>query len=411
MDKLFLIRVDMERFLGPYTLRQVKEAYQRMEFGLQDEVAGNLRQWVSFDDFESIRRHYPELVQLVQREMLSGWGMSSQSALGQADLPIKAKPRPVARGSWVMRLILLIIVGSSLALGTLLYRDGQFENLLLMLKDRQLYTARSLYGDRYNVRFESFMDRNHDAVNQAIKRKKTMNAWLPYVRAIAFERDGRWEGLSAKKMRGNAEKFLPMDCSMSSWEQRWTQSRELWRKFLDGREFPQQEWAMMLAMDPHWIRNRSPLAGWLSPGHYAEACLRMGLKSLQRQPAGSNLGWEIKVFNSRLRWQLGVINSKIPDEDFEMSGSLWALSCIEEAEDEAAMHNCMNSVSAKQGWRDVFDISILRRRLENSVSDRITMDLSAREAFQKNVDEFSARIANFYIPYDLEIKFFQEILQ
>jgi hypothetical protein len=49
----------MERFLGPYTLKQVKDAYGRMEFGLQDEVAGSLRQWVAFDDFESIRKHYP----------------------------------------------------------------------------------------------------------------------------------------------------------------------------------------------------------------------------------------------------------------------------------------------------------------------------------------------------------------
>ncbi len=49
----------MERFLGPYSLKQVKEAYGRMEFGLQDEISGSLRQWVAFDDFESIRKHYP----------------------------------------------------------------------------------------------------------------------------------------------------------------------------------------------------------------------------------------------------------------------------------------------------------------------------------------------------------------
>ena len=72
-DKLYLIRVDMERFIGPLTLREVRESYRRMEFGLQDEIAASNRAWVAFDDLERVKRYYPELVGLIKREMLSGW--------------------------------------------------------------------------------------------------------------------------------------------------------------------------------------------------------------------------------------------------------------------------------------------------------------------------------------------------
>ena len=410
MDKLYLIRVDMERFLGPYTFRQVKEAYLRMEFGLQDEISGSLRQWVAFDDFEGIRRHYPELVQLVQREMLSGWGISAQSNLGGPIGQTKVKKpssRKKPKGLLVFLLLAALVMG---AIGLLLAREGPWPNLLGMVKDRQIYNAKTLYGDRYNVRFEAFMDRNHDFINQALKHKKTQLPWRPYVRAVAFEKDGRWEGVTAKKIRGNAAAFLPGDCSMPSWEQRWSQSREQWSKFLSGLDFPQQDWAMLLAMDPHWVQSRSPAAGWLTPGSYAEGCLRMGLKALQRLPMNANV-WEAKVFIARLRWQLGVINGKGPDEDFEMSGALWALSCIEDSVDDAAMRNCMNSVVPKLGWREVFDMALQRRHLEFLVNQKPTLDSEQLAELQVKLAEFIRLSANYPIAYDAEIKFFQEVVE
>lgn len=401
----------MERFLGPYSLKQVKEAYGRMEFGLQDEIAGSLRQWVAFDDFENIRKHYPELVQLVQREMLSGWGVSTHSTMGGSSLPVKAKPPKAAkRGTSVIWLLMLAVFAVLGAVGLSLHQDGELVHLLGMIKDRQLYNAKVQYGDRYNAKFEAYMDRNRETINLALRKKKTSALWLPYVRAVAFAKDGRWEGLPAKRLRGLADGFLPQDCSMTAWEQRWTQSRNKWSQFLDGRDFPKEEWAHLLALDPHWIRTRTPAPGWLTPGSYAEGCLQMAVKAMQRL-TGDDMSWESKVFVSRLRWQLGVVNAQVPDEDFEMSGTLWALSCMEDAREEDALKNCLGSVNPKQGWRDAFEVSVTHRKLELAVMGRNSLDDGQMGAFEKNVTEFGNRAPAYYLPREPELKFYQEIIQ
>jgi hypothetical protein len=400
----------MERFLGPFTLKQLKEAYSRMEFGLQDEVAGSLRQWVAFDNFENIRKYYPELVQLVQKEMLSGWGVSNHSAISSSSLPVKVKAPTRTRSSWSIWMLVGSLIFVITALGFSLYKEGQLTSVIGMIKDRQFYTAKSMYGDRYNARFEGFMDRNRETINQALKRKKSSSQWLPYVRAVAFEKDGRWEGLTAKRLRGQVEGLLPVDCSMGAWETRWTQSREQWTRFLDGREFPREEWAYLLSLDPHWIQRRSPSPGWIEPGSYAEGCLRMAVKSMQRL-TGENMSWEAKVFVSRMRWQLGVVNGQAPDEDFEMSGTLWALSCIEDAREDSALKNCLGSVNPKQGWREVFDIAVVNRKLELAVLGRSLIESSALNEFQSWVTDFSNRAKDFFMPRDAELKFYQEVIQ
>lgn len=401
----------MERFLGPYSLKQVKEAYGRMEFGLQDEISGSLRQWVAFDDFESIRKHYPELVQLVQREMLSGWGMSTHSTMGSSPLPAKVKAPKVTRSGppafLILFLLMMAVVG---AVGFSLYQDGELANMIGMVKDRQLHNAKVQYGDRYNAKFEAYMDRNRDFINGALKKKKASAQWLPYVRAVAFEKDGRWEGLSAKKLRGQAEGFLPQDCSMGAWEQRWTQSKDQWARFLDGREFPREEWAYLLAMDPLWIKSRSPAPGWLNPGSYAEGCLRMAIKAMQRLTA-DNMSFEAKIFVSRMRWQLGVINAQVPDEDFEMSGTLWALSCIEDAHEDSGLKNCLGSVNPKQGWREAFEVGVLHRKIELALTGNKNLDDEAMKSFESLVNDFGSRAPSYYLPREPELKYYQEIVQ
>jgi len=243
-----------------------------------------------------------------------------------------------------------------------------------------------------------------------MKKKKANALWLPYVRAVAFEKDGRWEGLSAKKLRGQAEGFLPQDCSMGAWEQRWTQSRDQWARFLDGREFPKEEWAYLLAMDPHWIRSRTPAAGWINPGSYAEGCLRMAVKAMQRM-TGQDVSWETKVFISRMRWQLGVVNAQTPDEDFEMSGTLWALSCLEDAHEESALKNCLSSVNPKQGWREVFDLGVLHRKIELATHGRNAVEADQLSTFESLVTEFGNRAPGHFLPREPELKYYQEIVQ
>lgn len=407
MERLFLIRVDMERFLGPFTLKQLKEAYGRMEFGLQDEISASLRQWVTFDDMEGIRRHYPELAQMVQTEMLSGWGMSSHThpPLASSKVKISRKRKRVSL-FWPSILLALVLLVS----GLVLFRNGQFSELQMLLKDRNLYTAQSLFGEGYNPRFEAHMDRNRDAINAAMKKKKGFNQWIPYVRAVAFSRDGRWEGLTPKRLRGKIEEDLPLDCSMDQWEQVWTNSRSQWSRYLDGTTLPNEHWARLLSFDPQWIRQRSPQSGWLGPGSYHEACMQMALKALQRQSSSTG-PWEAKVFMARLRWQLGVIHTETLNEEFQMSGTLWALSCVEESPDEAELKNCLITLNLKTGWKELLERALLKRRIDLMVRAPQGIEASQLPLFQQMLKDFTARAEGSAWSFADDIRFFQEIVQ
>lgn len=404
IERLYLIRVGMERFLGPFSFRQVQDAYRKMQFGLQDEICGSLRSWVSFDNLEAVRRHYPELVQFVEGEMLSGWNGGSVS--DQSTLPSQINGGGSRNGNFsLFVLCILLAIGAGVAF--LSYHDGEWVNPLGMLKDRTLYQARSLYGDRYNPRFEGFMDRNRGEINQAMRKKKGYAQWLPYVRSVAFGKDGRWEGLTAKKLRGSAENSMPQDCSIAAWDDRWKRSQGDWSGFLEGRELPREEWASLLIMDSHWVRNRSPMAGWIDPGSYYEGCLRTAMKSLARV---GNDG-DAKILLSRLRWQLGVISRNSPSEEFEMSGTLWAVSCLEDVHDAGEIRSCFSSIKMRRPWQVFFDSSVILRKMAILVGNKSQLNDSEVRALNELMESRSGNGSELPVSYDEEMRFYQEIIQ
>ncbi len=410
MERLYLIRVGMERFLGPFTLKQVQEAYQKMQFGLQDEISGGLRQWVTLDNIEGIRRHYPELVQLIHSEMMSGWGMTvapnaSPNARNRIGTGFNKPPASSSRAFYISGFLLITILA---ILGLVSFRDGEFVNPVLYMRDRSYYQAKYFLGDHYNARFEGFMDRNRHEINELMKKKKGYYQWLPYVRAVAFSRDGKWEGLNAKKLKGNAEGFLPIDCSVNAWDTRWRESRPNWTGFIEGRRPPREEWSRILMMDSHWIKKRSPMPGWEEPGSFHEACLRTALKSLVKLSAEDS-STEGKVFLSRLRWQLGAIAGTSPSAEYEMSGTLWAMSCLEDAHQDDDLKNCFNSVKVRGGWQDFFEtMSIVRRMAILTVEPQLS-EANVRE-LQGLLTSYGSKADELFLEYEEEIKFYQEVI-
>ena len=116
MAKLYLIRRNLESFLGPLTLEELKKSYQRMEFGLQDEVAGSYGRWIAFDDLDRIQDHYPELTPVIRETMLGGWGFSQNTATriidrGNSGKREKSKGGGLSFG--VTLLLVLVLVGMS----------------------------------------------------------------------------------------------------------------------------------------------------------------------------------------------------------------------------------------------------------------------------------------------------------
>ncbi len=414
MERLYLIRVGMERFLGPFTLKQVQEAYSKMQFGLQDEISGSLRQWVAFDNVEGIRRHYPELVHLIHNEMMSGWGMTVPPTAPAPNARVRlgsntAFNRPPSNSK-----MHLIFIAFALVLAALIafvsYRDGEWVNPLAYLKDRSYYQAKSLLGDKYNVRFEAYVDRNRSDILSAMKKKKSFALWIPYVRSVAYarNRDGLWDGVNAKKLRGTADSFLPQDCSVAAWDERWKASRGEWDSFLEGRRLPKEEWARILMMDTHWIKNRSPMAGWADPGSYHEACLRMAAKSMEKFAPEDN---NAKTLLARLRWQLSAIAGNSPSAEYEMSGTLWATSCLEDVHGADELKTCLNSVKVRGDWQDYFEAMMIIRKMSLLAHEGPQMAENDGQELNNLMNSFASKKAVAFLDYDVELKFYQEIIQ
>jgi|TARA_B100001971_G_C18254002_1_gene580499 hypothetical protein len=67
---LYLIRRNFESFVGPLSYKEFNEAYQRMELGLQDEVAGHCGSWVVLENFKDLKKNYPEIAEVVSPHLL-----------------------------------------------------------------------------------------------------------------------------------------------------------------------------------------------------------------------------------------------------------------------------------------------------------------------------------------------------
>ena len=208
-EKLYLIRVDMERFIGPVTLKEVRDSYRRMEFGLQDEIASSNKPWVAFDDLERVNRIYPELANLIKKEMLSGWGSTEPEPRtipgGEA---LDSLPRKTF--SLLLKSFLILILGFLVFAGVYVVKEKKIQQVKMLFQDPTFAQALFYYADGYNPRFESFMDRHRKDINRSLKKRKKFQMWIPYVRSVAFSKSGSWSGVSSKKLRGKDAQQTPI---------------------------------------------------------------------------------------------------------------------------------------------------------------------------------------------------------
>ena len=410
-EKLYLIRVDMERFIGPVSLREVRDSYRRMEFGLQDEIAASNKEWVAFDDLERVTRVYPELAELIKKEMLSGWGSTEPEprSLPGAEI-IESLPRRTF--SIILRAILLFMIAASVFATVYVVKEKKTNEVKLLFKDPKIIQAMFYFADSYNPYFEAFMYRNRSDINRSMKKNGTYKLWIPYIRAVAFKSEGRWEGVSFKKLRGKDAMYAPADCSLKTWKTRWQRSRSQWSSFLRGRTLPAQDWAKVLVWDPIYVGQRLEHPGWIEPRNHYEACLKMALKGLE-EVSNEREDSDAKILMSRLRWNLSNIEESFDSSDeheFQMSGSLWSLSCIEDSDSDDSLSQCQNGVNLSRVWKRLIkERSQLRRArmiLNNNSALRgqVINDLNERLKAIPN----RGYLTNF--DYRDEIKFYQLVI-
>ena len=197
-QRLYLIRIQYSRIIGPMPLEKVTQAYRRLEFGLQDEICGRKGVWVNFEDFEAIKRQYPELAQFVDDDLLSGWGVSEPSKIIRTSNK-RTRPREKLSSSTIFICLLAIILVSFMA-----YRT-RAEWGPRLFPGRHSPSAEAAFH-HYQAKNLGKFDQYIKIHRQEILRTGNPKNWIPLLRIYAFRTGGAVDGLSSRALKGRGAK-------------------------------------------------------------------------------------------------------------------------------------------------------------------------------------------------------------
>lgn len=429
-EKLYLIRINLESFIGPMSMSEVKKAFKRMDFGLQDEIAGSNREWVAFDDLPRIKRYYPEFFDWVRKDMLAGWGKteahmvridsgeSKRSSSSSSSSSTKGSSRRggssgssdsrrrSSNGGKSTMFLLMALVG---LVTFLVVRYGELPTKLIA-KTNPLLGKAIEYTEEGNLqKFDAHMEKNLPEILEATRTEKgALTTWLPYLRAYAFHGVGKIDGLDPRYLLGS-KAIVPKDCSLDSWKNRWRGSVDEWRGFMDGTMLTNKEWNRVLLWDPYWLRSRTPQKGWIDPGSAYEACLLMASRALSQVDVDSSRGELRQMMQARLNWILRQLNDSSGGQEFSMSGSIWVLSCFESADKMEALHDCMDGHSFDKEWSRLMQgrLFIHRGRILTSTKTVKPAQLDVLKTVLEQtrpVDPYTG------FDYQPELRLFQQVL-
>lgn len=355
MAKLYLIRRNLESFTGPLTLNEMRDAYKRMAFGLQDEVSGHCGPWIAFDDLPAIKKHYPEVARIVNDEMLAGWGVSGAAVriVNEDTKRIDVRKQKGLGLAITFLLIAVVAFVAAIYMANNARLSGKFREV------REDVTIEKLQGfvDRNDFAgLNSILANNLDQVLEKFRKaKKPDPRWLPYLRAYAFSNDGNLPGINPKILRGDNISAAPIDCSLKTWRAQWRASVKNWNEMIVDNKLVRSHWGRLLAWDPHWIRRRADKKNWPGLNSYYIGCLMMAEKALNELMTDVTLvsnasDWEkigITKIKQRLQWMLDISRSgtsSIPTAPVaENSLSLW--TCFEAARDVKELAACRSGMT------------------------------------------------------------------
>jgi hypothetical protein len=286
MDRLYLIRRKLETFVGPMTMLQLKESFQRMEFGLQDEIAGHCGRWVTLENRKALQGTYPEIFTVFHPGIMDPWvETGATKKIATSSKKIKKKPvEPVpseAKSSKLAVVFLLFgfvaggiavfltqapsinMISISSLFSTLISTGPKIEEIHLF------FTQGDLPG------YTAYIEKHKEKILKDVALNKTKESlWMPYLRFYAFQARGEVQGLTSKQLRGAGAYTAPADCGVDVWKKNWIASKDQWADLIHGKKLGKANWGRLLAWDPHWIKRRR-VAGWIEPPNYHGACIYM----------------------------------------------------------------------------------------------------------------------------------------
>jgi hypothetical protein len=349
-SKLYLIRRENTKFIGPVNRQAFREGLRKMEFGLQDEVCGHCSTWVLLDQEEAVRKHYPELVNIITDELPVAWreltghakkvtayDKKSKSARKpdkvpdrldfEMDLVARDRKRKLAIGFSVAAVVLLVLGG------VLKMKEdqgpplGDFPKLLAQDDTSSFLNEMGLKIIPQTVKI--------------VKSKESLATWLPYLRAYAFLTTGNIDQVPVKVLRGST--LSPFnDCSVESWKKRWFESSAVLANADKGKLVAKNIWLKLLFQDPHWIRRRSA-KNWIKPMNWHEGCLQaatLATKSLEEAATDANEKDVLQIFRKRILNQLNIIRGAKQILTVEATSVLGTLTCLDLADQPASLNTC-----------------------------------------------------------------------
>lgn len=409
MAKLYLVRRKLETFIGPITVEEMKDAFDRMEFGLQDEVCGHLGKWVTLEDHARLKKYYPDLQPIITPGLMNPWQDGNKNLQKKEKISKPSRKKFVAKQKSVAFLFLLIaFLTLSAAILLILEPDLSFLDLNSN-EPVQIEKMESLYRTGDPQKVLRYVEKHQATLVDDILQNGEASVWLPYVRLYAFRKRGVFQFISQKQLRGKEAIFAPLDCSLEEWKNRWRSDAFEWRQIALAKSLPKKQWGRLLAWDPYWISRRG-LKGWIEPSNYYGGCILMAHKAFKEVVEDENFLTPfilkekkakliIKVISSRLKWLSYVANGTDYPGDITARRDLDPLSywtCLEASQTMTELNKCRKSyLIPDNAWKKFEENkkgqSILRLSLstEGRVSSEIMKALKRYKAKMLKSDNFT----------------------
>lgn len=428
-SQLYLVRRELRKFVGPMSLADFKTGLQKMQFGLQDEVSGHCGPWVEMENVEILQKFYPEVAHLISEDNEKSWKVSNQELNGGSPVkgeraskapkknpspgrparpkrsshaePRKSQEKPSYRNAWVFLGFSLLALAFAILLATneiSLIRVK--EEGLPNLSDLQPLVFKEDPGD-----FVTFLGpKLPSLISKTARSKDLQGQWLPYLRYYAFATTGAVDGLNVKILRGNTGASAPNECTVEGWRKRLHENFPGTLSWLTQGRMTRTPWTKLLSWDPFWVRRRQP-KGWIKPRNFYEGCLSTAWQALRTAPLDAATfgvetppnGETINSIGRRLEWQLDIIhNGTAPAPEAGASpGVVGALSCLESADQLAALSKCRNFYAgfdtAAVAWLDErFGLHLVRlaAKVKGTPDPTLTTELQNAAAHMPLEDSF-----------------------
>jgi hypothetical protein len=448
MAKLYLIRRKLESFVGPMTAEELQKSFERMDFGIEDEVVGHCGKWIKFENKKSLQKYYPDVFPLIYKGSREVWSaaINSNQAVSfeeekiQTSSKKKRKQRSPhnkqsAKKSKSKGLAYLFLLMSAAAIGLAVYlikEDNLVVNIPMFSNKVSLTKVKKYFQDGNLVGFMSYMKDHQPAIVTEIKKNKIdghKSVWLPYLRFYAYQGSGEVAGLPASTLKGRNAVSAPSDCSMEAWTKNWKSSKSQWADMVYGKNLVKSQAGRMLGWDPHWIKRR-PSQGWSEPINYYGACVFMAYRAFEKLmndkkfvkdfiSTDPDAALVMEVVRGRIGWisyianGTNTFNGIIPGNTGEgfLAPSYW--TCLEAAGSYKELDSCKQGYqSADQDWK-VFEKDRLSNNLirltfaeKKKIPTSILMKLGESQSKIKRNDPFTRFDFRAEIKYlDLLLRF------